>query len=66
MTTQEKIAEIIKEQYHDFKGSKMLYIKLLHNRIKESSTDEEYLSFLEKAQKENPRPVYKISAYPNT
>jgi len=66
MTTQEKIAEIIKDQFNDFKGDKMIGLKLLHSRIRSTLSDESYLLFLEKAQKENPRPIYKIPTYPNT
>lgn len=59
MTKQEKIAEVIKVQYNDFRGRVMWGVKEIHNRIRLNSTDEQYLEFLEKCVKENPRPVYK-------
>lgn len=34
MTTQEKIAEIIKDQYNDFKGNKRLYLKHIHEQMR--------------------------------
>lgn len=82
MTTQEKIAEIVKTRYNNFKGSRNVSIGKLHAymrnmekplklwqlvpmflgfkvRREKMMTDEDYLSFLEKLEKENPVPVYK-------
>lgn len=58
--TQKRIAEIIKEQYDDFKGRKMWPVKEVHAKMRHKISDEEYLQFLEKQVNENPRPVYQI------
>lgn len=58
--TQKRIAEIIKDQYGDFKGRKMWPVKEVHEKMRRKISEEEYLEFLEKQVKENPRPVYQI------
>jgi len=59
-SVKEKIKELVKSQYEDFKGKRMWALKELHNVMRITMGDEKYLEFLEKSAKENPRPVYKI------
>lgn len=66
MTTQEKIAEIIKNQFKDYRGHHPLVrqLKKVHNMVRQVEGDEKFLEFLEKSVKENPRPVYKSPYIP--
>ena len=58
-TTLEKIKQIEREQYNDFDGRKMIGLKQVHSILRNRIGDEDYLRYIEKQQKENPRPVHK-------
>ena len=58
-TTLEKIKQIEREQYNDFDGRKMIGLKQVHSILRNRIGDEDYLRYIEKQQKENPRPVFK-------
>lgn len=66
MTTQEKIAAIIEDQFHGYRGHHPYVVatKKLHRKIRQVEGDEKFLEFLEKSVKENPRPVYKSPYIP--
>lgn len=66
MTTQDKIAAIIKDEFRDYRGYHPLVraIKKVHEKIRQRDGDEIFLAFLERSVKENPRPVYKSPYIP--
>jgi hypothetical protein len=57
-TTAERIAELHKEQYNDFKGTKMQTLKIVHAALRHYAGDIKYLAFLEEQKIVNPRPIY--------
>ena len=61
MTTQERIEEIIDKEFNNYGGSRVRPIKKLHDNLRKALGDKSFLIFLEKAVKENPRPIYKPS-----
>lgn len=60
MKNQDRINQIVKEQYNDFRGSVFAALKPMHDGIRREFGDDTYLDFLERSVRENPRPAYDI------
>lgn len=57
-TTQDKIAQIIKEEYGNYAGMATRKFILLHGIMRTKMGDEKFLEYLEGQKRINPRPVY--------
>jgi hypothetical protein len=55
----EEINNIIKEQYGNFQGRKMIRLGKVHEVLRKRLGDEQYLKYLREQVINNPRPVYK-------
>lgn len=56
--TEDKINQILKDQYNNFKGRRVAPLATVHSLLRSAIGDDKYLEFIAKDQKENPRPVY--------
>lgn len=59
LPTQQRIEEIHRDHFKDFKGRKLWPIKDVLKKLRAKITDEAYLEHLEKMIVENPRPTFK-------
>lgn len=55
-----EIERIVEERYNGYRGTSFKQLEVLHNAIRESVSEKDFLAFLKNCDKINPRPVYKI------
>jgi hypothetical protein len=60
MSTQDEIREIVKNRYSNYEPRLFRKIGFIHCHMRMMIGDEKFLEFLKKADKENPRPIYKV------
>lgn len=58
MTTQQRIAQIIDEQYSGYRGRAFKSLQKAHSLIRLAEGEEKFLDFLEKQVREHPMPKY--------
>lgn len=56
----QQIADIETEQYSDYKGTLFSNLKQIHNHLRNTMGDAEFLRYLKDRRSKNPRPEYKI------
>jgi hypothetical protein len=59
-TTRQKINEIIERQYNGYRGNAMSLVGIAHTMLREAIGDYLFLAYLEKQERDNPKPVYQL------
>jgi hypothetical protein len=54
----DQINEIIERQYNGYRGKKLSHLKFLHGVMRSAYGDQMFLAYLEKQERDNPKPVY--------
>lgn len=59
-TIQQQIDEIIDRQYNGYRGDAMALVGIAHGILRDFVGDYLFLAYLEKQERDNPRPVYNL------
>lgn len=59
-TIHQQIEEIIERQYHGYRGNAMHLVGIAHKLLRQQIGDYLFLAYLEKQERDNPRPVYDL------
>lgn len=56
----EEIEEIIERQYNGYRGNAMRLVGVAHELLRDAIGDYLFLAYLEKQERDNPKPVYNL------
>lgn len=59
-TIQQQIEEIAERQYNGYRGNMFSLVGVWHGALRSSIGDYLFLAFLEKQERDNPKPVYNL------
>lgn len=59
-TIRQQINEIIERQYNGYRGNAMRLVGIAHALLHERIGDYLFLAYLEKQERDNPKPVYNL------
>lgn len=57
---QQQIIEIEERQYNGYRGNAMRLVGIMHECLRDAIGDFAFLKYLEKQERDNPRPVYNL------
>ena len=59
-TIQQQINEIVERQYNGYRGNAMRLMGIAHKLLRQQIGDYLFLAYLEKQERDNPKPVYNL------
>jgi hypothetical protein len=62
-TIKEEINEIVERQYNGYRGNAMRLVGIAHGLLHDAIGDYLFLAYLEKQERDNPKPVYNLPEY---